>query len=136
MFFIQIFCIHNRLHAQEINLTADTTVARNYTITADSLMRIRAFDSAEYYYNKAAGIYRDIDLTEDFIVNLAAEGKASFYNNDLEKASELVNEAIDKAIEHYGDSSILLIDCYRTMSRILDANAKYSQAVDNMHMGY
>jgi CHAT domain-containing protein len=135
MLSIQFFCINNRLNAQVTNSVADTLVAKNFMLSGDSLMRARAFDTAAYYYNKAAGIYRDLDLMEDYIVNLAAEGKASFYYNDLEKASELVNEAIDKAIEHYGDSSILLIDCYRTMSRILDANAKYSQAVDYMLMG-
>ena len=135
MLFIQFFCINNGLNAQVTNSFSDTIVARDHTLSGDSLMRARAFDTAAYYYNKAAGIYRDLDLMEDYIVNLAAEGKASFYNNDLEKASELVNEAIDKAIEHYGDSSKLLIDCYRTMSRILEANTKYSQAVEYMHKG-
>ena len=98
-------------------------------------MRSRAFDSAAYCYNTAAGIYRDLDLLEDFILNLAGEGKAWFYHHDIEKASELVNEAIETCIKQYGDSSILLIDCYRTRSRILEANVKYSEAVDYMLLG-
>jgi CHAT domain-containing protein len=135
MLFIQFLCINGLLNAQEFTIASDTIDARGFTKKADSLMRARAFDTAAYYYNKAAGIYGDLDLMEDFIVNLAAEGKARFYYNEIEKASELVNEAIDTSIKYYGDSSILLIDCYRTRSRIFDANAKYSQAVDNMLLG-
>jgi CHAT domain-containing protein/Tfp pilus assembly protein PilF len=133
--FVFFYCINHKLHAQEPASAVDTIDARQYTLTGDSLMRSRAFDSAAYCYNKAAGIYRDLDLLEDFILNLAGEGKAWFYHRDIEKASELVNEAIETCIKQYGDSSILLIDCYRTRSRILEAKVKYSEAVDNMLLG-
>ena len=130
-----ISCFTDQLVAQEPAGAVDTIAAKQYTLTGDSLMRGRDFDSAAYYYNKAAGIYRDLELLEDFILNLGGEGKAWFYHHDLDKASELVNEAIETCIKQFGDSSILLIDCYRTRSRILDANVKYSEAVDNMLLG-
>ncbi len=133
--FLCCCCFNHKLHAQEPASAADTITARQYTLTGDSLMRARDFDSAAHYYNKAAGIYRDLDLSEGFILNLGGEGKAWFYHHDLEKASELVNEAIETCIKQYGDSSLLLIDCYRTRSRILEANVKYSEAVDNMLLG-
>ena len=82
------------------NVSSDTLAARQYYESAKTKVNLSQLDSAIFYYEKSAQIYKEFDLNEKHADCLNSIGEQYFYLGQLEKADTYTHQALQIALAH------------------------------------
>ncbi|MBI9067432.1 MAG: CHAT domain-containing protein [Salinivirgaceae bacterium] len=125
--FILLLTLTQNVNSQ--NITADTTLAKLFIVKATEYDTSTLFDSAAVFYHKAALLYRNHKMWEDYLENERKHSKAIFANLNHDEALHIIEKAIDTSISYLDSNNLYLAHAYNFIGIIYERKSNDDKAL-------
>ena len=116
LFLIVAFFINvNNFQAQTYE--EDTDLASNYYAKGVELKNRFDLDSADYYLNKAAELFKKHEVWENYLIVSNEAGTIFLARGKVQEAIDFFNNQINLAVEKFGESNEYLANFYNNLGR-------------------
>ncbi|MBI9067431.1 MAG: CHAT domain-containing protein [Salinivirgaceae bacterium] len=112
------------------NITADTTLAKEFLVKVTDYNKSRLYDSAAVFCHKAALVYSKYSLWEDYLFCENQRGVSISHAGNYNEAIRIIENAIDTSILFLESNSLNLATTYNSLGIRYKRKSDYNKALD------
>ena len=125
-----LLILSNIIRAQ--NITADTTLAKQYFETAKEYYKNKSYDTAIVNFEKASVLYEKNKLWKKYLLSETKHGKCYQKKRELDKAITILKPAIEKSLQYINKNDTIVADSYY----ILGKNYYYKEDYEKTNLSW